>query len=385
MKRKYLILSIILLVLIGLGAGVYIVHPYFKPLEAKVAYYNYKETEYSKGVLKFLKNHLSREDGAIYTNYLDTKSQGDETRGHDILSESQGLLMEYALMINNKEMFDEAYNVVKKDMMLKNGLVSWRITKDNEKNETSALIDEFRIARCLVEAYARYDEFKYKVEAIKLSNAMLEHSTYNGMISDFNDGINKAPILTLCYIDTEAFKVLKYVDESWNKIAVDGKAILKKGYVSDKMPFYRKKFNLEKKSYLDDKENENELLYSLMVWENEIKNGKDPKPINDWMYKQLKKYGCLYTKYNMTTNEPTKDYIESTSIYAVAYRISLKSNNKELQEKLYKSLMKYYMKEGELKGGFGMEKSKQAFSFDNIEAMMSLTKKEKKEIEKVSK
>lgn len=366
MKKRYLIFPLIIIIL---AIGAYFSYPYLKPLKIDMAFKNYNETEYSKGVRCFITDHLSRDSGGVYTNYLDKENEGDETKGHYILSESQGLLMEYALMINDEKLFDESYKVVKDNMMLDNGLVSWRISKNNEKNPTSALIDELRIARCLIEGYLKFDKFDYKVGAVNLSKAVLENSTYNGMVSDFNDGTNKSTALALRYIDPEAFKLLKHIDEKWNNIDVFGKDILKYGYISDEMPLYRKSYDLIKKKYSEEKENE--LLYSLMVWENTIREGKSPEAINKWMDEQLKLYGCLYTKYDINTNKPV-DYIESTSIYAVAYRISLKGDNKELQEKLYKSLMKYYMDEGDLKGGFGMEKSKEAYSFDNIEAMISL-------------
>ncbi|KMT21193.1 glycosyl hydrolase family 8 [Clostridium cylindrosporum] len=368
MKKLYSLISVFLVFLM---ITAYIVYPYVKPLKLNIVLKNYKETSYSSHVRKFIETKLSREDGAIYTNYLNKKNMGDETKGHFILSESQGLLMDYALMINDEKMFDKAYKVVKDYMILDNGLVSWRISKKNDKSSTSALIDELRIAKALVKAYIKFDRFKYKVDAIKISKSILKNSTYNNMVSDFNDGVNRSKLLTLCYIDLEAFKLLGSIDEQWNEIYIKGKDILNKGYVSSDIPLFRKNYDLLNRKY--SSESDNELLYSLMVWENLMYTGVSPKPINDWMKKQLKKYGCLYTKYSIDRNTPV-DYIESTAIYAVSYRIASKGSDKELIEKLNKSLMKYHIDKGELKDGFGMEKSKEAYSFDNLESMISLLK-----------
>lgn len=366
MKRFYVCTLVLALVL---GILAYFSYPYIKPLNVNKVFENYKETKNSKEVREFVENKLSRKDGAIYTNYLNEENKGDETKGHYILSESQGLLMEYALMTNNEELFNKAYNIIKEYMILDNGLISWRISKDNEKNTTSALIDELRIARCFIEAYEKFDKFKYKVDAVNLSKAILKNSSYNNMVIDFNNQGQKSNLLTLCYIDITAFDLLSNINDKWKEISFKGSEIVNKGYISDTTPLYRKNFNLDSNKYSEEKENE--LLYSLMVWENLIKIGKSPEIINDWMAKQIKKYGCLYTKYSIKDNTPV-DYIESTSIYAVAYRISLKGNDKEFQDKLYKNLMKYQIKTGELKGGFGMEKTKEAYSFDNLEAMISL-------------
>ncbi|MEG0641272.1 MAG: glycosyl hydrolase family 8 [Clostridium sp.] len=369
MKRFY---SFVVILLIVVTIGTIFSYQYIKPLRVVIKSSDYIETKMAKGIRNFIETKMARDDGAVYTNYLNKESNGDETLGHYILSESQGLIMEYALKTNNEELFHNAYSIVKKNMSLDNGLISWRISKDNQKNTTSALIDEIRIARCLIEAHISFNKFSYKVDAINISKAILSGSTYNGMVTDFNDGVNTSNILTLCYIDLEAFKLLGSIDDKWKDILNSSTYIIKKGYLGDATPLFKKSYNLKEKTY--SKENENELLYSLMVWENLISQGVDPGPINNWIKDQLQTYGCLYTKYNIQNNKPTA-YIESTSIYAIALRISLESGDKDLSDKLYKNLMKYYINKGELAGGFGMEKEKQAFSFDNIEAMISLLKK----------
>lgn len=370
-RNKILTLSLCVLLIILIFLG-YIAYPYVRDLKIETMPKTYSENTLSNNILKFLDDKLSREDFGIYTNYLEGENKGDETKGHDILSESQGLLMEYAVMTSNEELFNKAYSVVDNYMMLDNGLISWRMGKDNKINKTSALIDDVRIAKSLINGYLKFDKFKYKVDGIKLSESILKNSTYNNMVIDFNDSGNLSKIITLCYLDLEGFKLLSNINEKWNDIYLKSKDILDKGYISDDFPLFKKSYNVETSVYSSEKESE--LLLSLMVWENILKEGGDSEKINKWMKDQIQKYGCLYTKYSIDTNEPI-EYVESTSIYAVAYRVSLYGNDKKLQDKLYSSLMKYYVKEGTLKGGFGFEKSKAAYSFDNLQGMISVISK----------
>ena len=368
-KRNKIIIALTCILLLGLIILGYFSYPYVRDLNIQTLPKSYNENSLSNNVLNFLDKKLSRDDFGVYTNYVDEENKGDLTKGHYILSESQGLLMEYAVMTNNQDLFNKAYSVVDDYMMLDNGLVGWRISKDNNINKTSALIDDVRIAKSLINGYLKFDKFKYKVDGIKLSESILENSTYNNMVIDFNDSGNLSKTITLCYLDLEGFKLLSHINEKWNDIYLKSNDILAKGYISDDFPLFKKSYNVETSVYSNEKENE--LLLSLMIWENILKEGGDPDKINKWMKDQMQKYGCLYTKYSVETNEPL-EYVESTSIYAIAYRVSLYGDDKKLQDKLYSSLMKYYVKEGTLKGGFGFEKTKSAYSFDNLEGMISL-------------
>lgn len=70
----------------------------------------------------FIEKDLSKSGYGIYTNYIDKSSEGDITKGHSVLSESEGLMMLYSVNANNKELFDEHFDIVK-EMRLKMDLL----------------------------------------------------------------------------------------------------------------------------------------------------------------------------------------------------------------------------------------------------------------------
>lgn len=367
MKKKIItIFSLILLTIV-----LVIVYPYIKPLKIN---YNWSSPSLSsecEDTFSFISNKLSREDGAIFTNYLDLPSKGDETKGHDILSESEGLIMLYSLEINDKKLFDQHFNIIDKYMFLDNGLISWRISKDNNQNKTSALIDDLRIVKSLILAYDRFGEYRYRFAATKLSKAILNNSTSNGLPIDFNDSVNKSNSLTLCYIDLEAMNLLNIIHGKWAEITISSEKVLNNGLISQSIPFFKKSYDIKSNTYSNEKETE--LLYSLMCWENKLNNGEDITPIISWIKSNLTTYNGLFNKYDNTSGKPI-DNIESTAIYAVASRLAYSSTDLDLYDKLSSRLSKFQIKDKESKlyGAFGFAPKEEVYSFDNLQGLLSL-------------
>lgn len=370
MKKKIIIVfSLILLTFIS-----FIAYPYIKPLKIDYKWDNPSPSLECENTFSFITNKLSRQDGAIFTNYLDLPSKGDETKGHDILSESEGLMLQYSLEINDKALFDKHFNIIDKYMFLDNGLISWRISKDNNQNKTSALIDDLRIFKSLILGYDRFGEYKYRFTATKLSKAILTKSTNEELPVDFNDSTNKSNSLTLCYIDLETMNLLSKIHRNWIKITTSSEKVLNDGLISQNIPFFRKSYDIKSKTYSNEKETE--LLYSLMCWENKLNNGEDVSTIINWIKNNMATYGGLFSKYDNTTGNPI-DNVESTAIYAVASRLAYESNDLVLYDKLYSLLSKFQIKDktSNLHGAFGFAPKEEVYSFDNLQGLLSLLKK----------
>lgn len=169
MKKLLIILGGILVILIGF---LLFNMEYIKPINMEVNWEDNFNPKEEKILLNFIEKDLSKKGYGIYTNYINNTSEGDITKGHSVLSESEGLMMLYAVNANNKELFDEQFEIVK-NMRLKNGLISWRKEGD-ENSDSSATIDELRIIKALLLAYNRWDKFYYKFYAINIANSLLK-------------------------------------------------------------------------------------------------------------------------------------------------------------------------------------------------------------------
>lgn len=367
-KLKYKNYGIIFLLLLLVLIAVRIAMPYILPINSGVTYKNNPVSERENILLNFLDNKLTLKDGGIKTNYKDEKSQGDITKGYSVLSESEGMMLLYYLERNDEEKFNDTLKYIKDNMILKNNLISWRVTGKN-KESTSATIDDLRIVKALLLANERWGKFEYRKMAVKTFKAISKNLLDNNLLSDFNDGYNKSNITTLCYIDLPTLKYLSNIDYAWKKVYTASINVLNNGYISDKVPLYKKSYNRETKKYDNG---DVDTLLSLICILNKAEVSESTSKSVNWLTEKFKTDGAIYAKYNSNTGIKSSD-VQSTSIYALLVRIGEKTGNKELYNMALKKLKDFQIinKNSPIYGAYGDPKTLQVYSFDNLNSLLA--------------
>ncbi|GAA0108308.1 glycosyl hydrolase family 8 [Clostridium tertium] len=317
---------------------------------------------------KFINEKLMDEYGGIYTNYNNISTEGDLTKGHDILSESQGMMLNYCLYKNDQEKFNDSFKYIKENMFLKNGLISWRI-ENNKSSDVSATIDDLRIARALIIGAEEFDNLKYRYYGIKISNGIYKNLIQENRLIDFHDGYGKSNVTTLCYLDLYALKLFSLFDDKWNDVYTKSLEIINNGYISDELPLYRKYYdgNIE---IFDNEENIDTLL-SILVILNKAEVNEDISKSVDWIKERLKYIGYISTSYNINTLDESK--IESTSIYANIAQIAKVINDEELYNMAINKMKNFQVinEKSNIYGSFGNEKTEDVYSYDNLNALLA--------------
>lgn len=317
---------------------------------------------------KFINEKLMDEYGGIYTNYNNISTEGDLTKGHDILSESQGMMLNYCLYKNDQEKFNDSFKYIKENMFLKNGLISWRI-ENNKSSDVSATIDDLRIARALIIVAEEFDNLKYRYYGIKISNGIYKNLIQENRLIDFHDGYGKSNVTTLCYLDLYALKLFSLFDDKWNDVYTKSLEIINNGYISDELPLYRKYYdgNIE---IFDNEENIDTLL-SILVILNKAEVNEDISKSVDWIKERLKYIGYISTSYNINTLDESK--IESTSIYANIAQIAKVINDEELYNMAINKMKNFQVinEKSNIYGSFGNEKTEDVYSYDNLNALLA--------------
>lgn len=317
---------------------------------------------------KFINEKLMDEYGGIYTNYNNISTEGDLTKGHDILSESQGMMLNYCLYKNDQEKFNDSFKYIKENMFLKNGLISWRI-ENNKSSDVSATIDDLRIARALILGAEEFDNLKYRYYGIKISNGIYKNLIQENRLIDFHDGYGKSNVTTLCYLDLYALKLFSLFDDKWNDVYTKSLEIINNGYISDELPLYRKYYdgNIE---IFDNEENIDTLL-SILVILNKAEVNEDISKSVDWIKERLKYIGYISTSYNINTLDESK--IESTSIYANIAQIAKVINDEELYNMAINKMKNFQVinEKSNIYGSFGNEKTEDVYSYDNLNALLA--------------
>ena len=317
---------------------------------------------------KFINEKLMDEYGGIYTNYNNISTEGDLTKGHDILSESQGMMLNYCLYKNDQEKFNDSFKYIKENMFLKNGLISWRI-ENNKSSDVSATIDDLRIARALIIGAEEFDNLKYRYYGIKISNGIYKNLIQENRLIDFHDGYGKSNVTTLCYLDLYALKLFSLFDDKWNDVYTKSLEIINNGYISDELPLYRKYYdgNIE---IFDNEENIDTLL-SILVILNKAEVNEDISKSVDWIKERLRYIGYISTSYNINTLDESK--IESTSIYANIAQIAKVINDEELYNMAINKMKNFQVinEKSNIYGSFGNEKTEDVYSYDNLNALLA--------------
>ena len=322
-------------------------------------------------LLDFIKTNLTNKEGGIYTNYKDSENSGDITKGHSILSESQGIILMYYFYRNDAIGFENTYKFIKENMLLENNLISWRID-EKEQSKTSATIDDLRIVKALLYGSEVFSEIKYKNLAFKISESIYDNLITQDNLIDFKDEYGKSNNTTLCYLDLETIDMLTKVSSKWKPIYENSIELINKSYISDKLPLHKTTYNIETNSF--DKK-DIDLLLSLIVINNKALVGEDVTKSVAWLEKTLYKKGRLVSTYNEEGEEISN--IQSTSIYAMVAELGSTIHNEKLYNEAIKQMKKYQIKnkKSSIYGAFGDENTEEVYSYDNLNALIALRRR----------
>ncbi|WP_195263293.1 glycosyl hydrolase family 8 [Clostridium sp. 1001275B_160808_H3] len=376
MKKTNKLISIVAVILLFVTICIYLSYiylfKYIKNIEIN-SVISREEVSKEENILnEFISKKLMSELGGIYTNYNNISTEGDLTKGHDILSESQGLILNYYLYKNNKDEFYDSFKYIKENMFLKNGLISWRI-ENNKSSEVSATIDDLRIARALIIGAEEFDNLKYRYYGIKISNGIYKNLIQENRLIDFHDGYGKSNVTTLCYLDLYALKLFSLFDDKWNDVYNKSIQIINEGYISDKLPLYRKYYDGNVESF-DNEENIDTLL-SILVILNKAEANEDISKSVAWIKERLKYIGYISTSYNVNTMDESR--IESTSIYANIAQIAKVINDEELYDMAINKMKNFQVinEKSNIYGAFGNEQTEDVYSYDNLNALLAFRRK----------
>ncbi|QEK12845.1 glycoside hydrolase [Crassaminicella thermophila] len=366
MKRIFIIFMIIIL----FGRFIMLRQPEFY-LERNIGYgHEYLEEE--KSCLEFIKTKMSSNKGGIYTNYLDTDEIGELAKGYQILSESEGLIMQYYVEKGDKKGFDQHLDLVKNKMMGDEGLIRWRIREENNQiSNSSASLDDLRIVRSLIYAYDLWKEEKYYKILKRISKGLLKYSTNKGYLTSYYEFGSKyrAKKIDLCYIDLYTMNLLRNVHRKWEVPYKNGLKIIQGGYISNKLPLYKKSFNIDSKRYSTN-ENINSIEALLVVLHLSEMNLVKQETIK-WIRKQVFGKG-IFLEYNIKTGYPICED-ESTAVYAITARIAKNIRDEALYKQAMKRMLRLQIldKTSPLYGAFGNIDTYEVFSFDNLQALLA--------------
>lgn len=322
----------------------------------------------SSGVLNFIENQLTNKAGGIRTNYVQEKgSQLDYT---DVLSESQGLLMEYALLAENRELFEKSYNYLKAEM-LKDPLAAWVVTNKGPSRVNSAL-DDLRIYRVLSKADELWGGYAAKLS--RYEKMLRRYNTNNQRLINQYDFKyrKKSDKLKLCFADFEALKALSARNPGWEKVYGNALSTVEKGYISDAFPLHYPEYDYSKKQYSHEDINMAEEMVTLLHL---AKLGKLRPETLAWLKKSVEGEG-VFAKYKPDGTVAERHRYESTAIYGLIGMTARLAGDMGLANKAFTKMeaMRVFDSAKQTNGAFGNLDGTGIYSFDQCIALLTYGK-----------
>ncbi|MBD2866330.1 glycosyl hydrolase family 8 [Paenibacillus oceani] len=316
----------------------------------------------------FIQTKLTGPHG-VYTNYLDTDQSRELATGHEVLSESASLRMRISALAKDKQSFDKEWALAKRTFDLQKGF-SYRYSPKQQKSyPINAAVDDLRMIRALYEAGQAFGDGSYTKEANRYGERFYQYNVKDGRLYDFYDEkYNKTnSFVTLCYADLRTLQLLPAPSKARQTLQSTMQAIVQDGYLGDEFPFYETRYHYDRSAYSSENINTVESLLTIL----HLAEVKEAKPASIRYLKEHVMAGTLFGQYTRA-GEPANS-IRSTAIYALTAMIGSEIGDYPLYLDSIGRMNAFQVKQQDspLYGGFGDVHTNQAYSFDNLMALLA--------------
>lgn len=273
---------------------------------------DYVQAGASTTTLHFVENAFLGEDGGIYSRYGGTDAA--------VLSESHGLLMEFALLQNNKPLFERSYAYARAHLQQRSGLFSWQYRAGEGASPTNALLDDLRLFRVLTQANTAWGGYDSDLRVLK--NALLTHLTRDGFPVAYYDSVTRknAQTLPLCQADLHALRLMEV------SLYENALSVVEGGYIGDDFPLYYSSYNYAKQAYAAENLHITEALLTLYHLSCE---GRLREQSLHWLREQVAQ-GTLAARYRTDGTVPQGYAYPSAAALALAGMIALQAEDAAL-------------------------------------------------------
>lgn len=321
---------------------------------------------------EFLSAQMTDVNGGIHSGY--EANSNENTLKTDVLSESQGAVLEYAVLKENKNLFDTCLSYID-HYMWENGMISWQVV-NGEAAKVNALIDDFRIYESLVRANDLWGGYETQIQ--NYNQYMLQYGVNNDQFIDFYDFEHKqsAGRFTLCYADFSAMQMLAKADANYQPAYENALEIVTAGRISNEFPLYYSWYNYETSAYETTDLNMSEAMVTLLHL---AEIDALPQQTINWLRKETFGDG-VRARYDINGDVVPGYGYESTATYALIAMIGEEIGDSELTGKALKKMEKMRVNDADLQynGAFGNKDGTGITSFDQIMPMLAYGYCEKK-------
>lgn len=320
---------------------------------------------------QFIRSRMINETGTLRTYLKPARSTSKSiAAGHDALSESMGLWMQYAFEKGDQTLFRQNAEIVKTQFMKPDGWVAWMVSANNQEVATNALVDDLRIASVLYDAAARWNDADFKATADTIAKSIVKKQVVNGTFRDFYDYPKKwtSSVITLSYLSGSAITDLYEKNQLGKELFEKTKTFVVELPLQN--GFYPFNYNYDKGKFeFHDQVN---LLDQLFIEYSRVQFGQKGSPFWEFLKTTFQRDRMLMGQYKAATQEKAVGY-ESPSVYGLAVLCALEYGDNELAKDLYYRMirMQTLNPDSEYYGGYIDYQTADTHIFDNLVPLLA--------------
>ena len=318
-------------------------------------------------LIKFIKRGLLTKQG-LYTNYLDTDKRTTATAtGHEMLSESSGMWLQYLATTHQWAAFRQFYQQTKTTFNEK-GLFSYRYDPRTKKRyRVNATLDDLRIIRALLAYDQAHQTTHYRKEATQRYQNLVNTTIKKGQLVDYYDVQARKATTTgsLAYFDLQTLKYFEQETKKGRRAYRKQLIVVRGGYLGDVFPLYAKSYQWTTGEYSDGNLNTSEALETLLHL---AEVGQLKATSRRWLVQRVTKRDL---ENGYTTTGTVSVGGESAANYALAAVIFAKLRDRQHYRVAMANVWRLQVnqKNTAIDGSIGDAKTKQVYSYSNLTAL----------------
>lgn len=314
----------------------------------------------------FVLDEMVTEQGGIRTNYLDKPHRRDYATGAEVLSESMGLVMLYAVGTGDEALFQRSLAFVEE--YLDTGTIFAYRYGEGGAYHVNAFVDDIRIVRTLILAGDVFDE-GYLDTAWAYGDRLYETNIRDDRIYDMYDERYRTrnDFITLCYVDLDTVNLLAAHDERWTAVYDRMLDIALGGYISDDVPLYASSYSYGNGRYSCGDIN---MIEATLTALNLAKAGQCPPQTISYLRERIEN-GAIYGAYSHDGIE--QNTIESTAVYAICALLAEEAGDEDMYAMCIEKMDGFQVMDqgSEVYGAFANPVSLDLYSYDNLMALLA--------------
>lgn len=321
--KKWMLFMLVFIIAIGLIWGIY----------------TYRSQPEVSPTAAFITSHMVNENGTLASRLLPgTSTDPDVVAGREALSESLGLWMQYAIMIDDQTSFEHSYTLLNQYFLDQTKhYVRWKLEPDGQsKVNTNALGDDLRIVGALLQASTKWQQQNYTTTAKQIVDTLLASGQQNGYLVDYHDFAHgySADVLSLTYIDVPALTQMKQTHMITDKQYTQYTQLLQN--TPNDGVFYPRTYSVATGKYnYDDTIN---LIDQLILALHRSELGQPSNELITFMKKEFEQNHKLAGRYKRADQTADVAY-ESPAVYGLAILLALQDKDQAWAEQLYAQML----------------------------------------------